>query len=148
MSDYYTIFIPVNPNFRPTDEAVKAVVEYLETCVAAYSVEARVSETPEFVDCGGLLEEISCPLCGEPVLDEWWVTAMDEAFKNHFTQLEVQTPCCGRKILLNDLNYVAPCGFACVEFDLLYPREELSPEEIREVERRLQVPVKVIHSRI
>jgi hypothetical protein len=53
-------------------------------------------------------------------------------------------PCCGGATTLNDLDYVAPQGLACVGFELMNPGPDLEPEELRQVEDALGTPVRII----
>lgn len=150
MSDYYVKIIPDNPYCHVDAQAAERVQSYLEECMAAMSVTVERHETPAFVDCGAYLQEIACPFCGSDLWD-WWGTAMDEAAGESglFAELDKKTlPCCGRLASLRDLKYDYPCGFACTEFVLLNPREQLQQIHIETVEQTLGMSIKVIYSRI
>ncbi|MDE6054761.1 MAG: hypothetical protein K2G55_13605 [Lachnospiraceae bacterium] len=150
MSDYYVIIIPDNLYCRVDIQAVQKAQSYLEECMMAMSVEIEIHEAPAFVDCGGYLQEIACPFCGSDLWD-WWGEAMDKSAGEAglFDELdEKQLPCCGRRASLNDLKYNYPCGFACTEFVLLNPRNQLEQHHKDMVERLLGMQVKVIYSRI
>ncbi|MDE7418169.1 MAG: hypothetical protein K2N44_18010 [Lachnospiraceae bacterium] len=150
MSDYYVTIIPDDPYCRVDTQAAKKVQSYLEECIVAMSVEIKTHEAPAFVDCGGYLQEIACPFCGSDLWD-WWKEAMDESAGETglFAELdEKQLPCCGKWASLNDLKYDYPCGFACTEFVLLNPRNQLEQHHKDMVEQMLGMWVKVIYSRI
>lgn len=151
MSDYYIKIIPTDPYCRVPETVAETVRAYLEDCMVAMSAEVVVHEAPAFVDCGGYLQKISCPFCGSDLFAEgWWTDAMNAAAdsKELFAELEEQElPCCGRRASLNDLQYDYPCGFACTEFALLYPRERPRQEHIKELERMLGMQVRVIYAR-
>lgn len=148
MSDYYIKIIPVDSDRRVSVQVADKVVEYLKSCIIAYSIEVNIQETPAFVDCGGYLESIICPFCGESLFTDWWTKAMNKAYENNFTKLDIKTPCCGKDTSLNELQYDFPCGFACFEIDIMNPREELGEKCIKEVEKLLNTPVHVIHARV
>lgn len=73
---------------------------------------------------------------------------MNKAYENNFMKLDIKTPCCDKDASLNELQYDFPCGFACVEIDIMNPREELMEECIIEVEKLLNTPVRIIHARV
>jgi hypothetical protein len=83
----------------------------------ADSVDARTTETVEFIDQGGNFERVVCPACSAEIPIGWWQDAMDEAYEGHFENLEVTTPCCQTMTTLNDLQYEWPAGFGrfCLE---------------------------------
>ncbi len=153
MSAYYIKIIPADPYCHVDMQTAQNVQSYLEKCIVVMSVEIKMHVSPAFVDSGAYLEKIACPFCGSELWD-WWGEEMDRAAAESgedglFTRLDETTlPCCGRKASLNDLKYDFPCGFACTEFILLYPREQLTQQHIETVERIMGMQVKVIHSRI
>ena len=63
-------------------------------------------------------------------------------------EIGVTTPCCGRATTLNDLDYVWPQGLACVAFEMLDRGRDLEPEERRQFEEALGLPVRVIWQHI
>ena len=142
MSDHVVKLIPNDPSLRVPEERARTVEAYLNT-LGAERVEVKRWETPVFVDCGGNLERILCPLCGKELSFDWWGEAMEKSSGTGFQSLEVLLPCCGGSCSLNDLHYYFPCGFARVEFDLLEPRKEVSKEQ---VERIMGCPVRLIHA--
>lgn len=150
MSDYYIKIIPADPYCQIDMQLAKQVQSYLEKCIIVMSVEIKMHSSPAFVDSGAYLEKVVCPFCGSDLWD-WWADEMDRAAGEDglFPRLDEKTlPCCGRTAPLNDLKYDYPCGFACTEFIMLYPREQLTQQDVETVERMLGMQVKVIHSRI
>lgn len=112
MSDDYLQFIPQDPYRLPEPEAQQAAVQLLRGLLPqAESISVQISEHPQFVDAGSNFEAVRCPFCSTVVL-EWWQDAMDQAYADHFSQLAVTLPCCGRATSLNDLDYSWPQGFA------------------------------------
>jgi hypothetical protein len=101
-------------------------------------------ETPEFIYCGANMANIFCPHCQADVR-EWWDKAFDEWWNStDRSALSAKTPCCGRPISLNDVDYDFPQGFACFAVELMNPGSDLEPEELRQVESTLGVPVRII----
>ena len=114
--------IPSAPDFLIPEETARRLVSMLEAEVSADRVDVRCSPSPEFVDCGSSLEQISCPLCGAVLSFDWWGQEMSRLYKRtHFRDLTVRVPCCGLAVSLRQLRYAMPCGFSCVEFDLWNP---------------------------
>lgn len=130
MSDYIVKVIPGDPFYRMDARDAQQVVSLLKTRFPTCSVEAAFYETPAFVDCGGNLVGISCPVCGASLSFDWWRDAMDVSFQDGFSDLSVTLPCCGKASSLNDLSYNFPCGFSCVEFDVWNPPEFFLDEEL------------------
>lgn len=148
MSDYYITIIPADPYCRVPETVAETVRAYLEDCMMAMSAKVAGHEAPAFVDCGGYLEKIACPFCGSG-LEGWWTDAMNAAAGDTglFVLKEQKLPCCGRSASLNDLRYEYPCGFACTEFVLLYPRKKPEEEQIKKIEQMLGTQVRVIEAR-
>lgn len=148
MSDYYTKIIPANPFHRPGVERLQEAAACLLDRLAAMEVKVNRSDTPAFIDCGGLLEAIRCPHCGADLFD-WWSEQMDALYNGGgFPRLAVTLPCCGRESSLDRLIYKAPCGFACVEISLLYPRAQPDEDCLAHLRQLLGCGIQVIHSRI
>lgn len=130
MSDSIVKIIPGDPFYRMDTHEAQQVVNLLKARFPMCSVEATFYETPAFVDCGGNLVNISCPVCGASLSFDWWGDAMDASFQSRFSDLSVNLPCCGKMSTLNDLDYHFPCGFSCVEFDIWNPPEFSVDEEL------------------
>ena len=94
------------------------------------------------------MEAIRCPHCGADLFD-WWSEQMDALYNGSgFPRLAVTLPCCGRESSLDRLIYKAPCGFACVEISLLYPRAQPDEDCLAHLRQLLGCGIRVIHSRI
>jgi hypothetical protein len=113
MSDNWLMFIPADPDALPSRTGAEKALELLKRFApgAGDDVRAIFSDKVEFHDCGSNWSGVTCPTCGEDV-EEWWVSAIDNAYKSGFTDLRATPPCCGHATSLNDLNYVWPAGFA------------------------------------
>lgn len=148
MSDHYTKVIPADPYHRPEEVRLQQAADFLLDRLRAMEAKVNRSETPVFIDCGGLLESVRCSFCGADIFD-FWIEQMNAKYDGDgFRDLTATLPCCGRKSSLDRLDYKAPCGFACDEIALLYPRTQPDEECIARVEELLGTLVRVICSRI
>ncbi len=146
MSDYMIKIIPLNPYVHIDIQKIQQAVDFLKMSFEDVSVEAH--ETPAFVDCGENLEKIICPSCGTEMDFDWWQESMSAAYAKDFMSLEIETPCCHRVSSLNELEYHFPCGFACVEIDILNPVTEPDEECLAAVQSSLGEKLRVIRSHI
>ena len=117
MAETIIKLIPRLHTYRTARARADAAAEVLKKLMNAEEVSVRLSDRPEFVDCGAHLKEIRCPRCGAPVPRGWWREKMNEMYTaDHFFVLEQEMPCCTKQVSFNDLRYDAPCGFSCLEF--------------------------------
>jgi hypothetical protein len=139
------IILPVDPLATPPKERAEAAVELVSRLrPGASEVELRISDKPDFIDCGGNFVSVFCPFCQTDIVG-WWTSEMQAWCDGHDRRrMEVKTPCCGRSSSLNDLDYVAPQGFACVAIEAMNPGADLEPEEFRQVETVLGMPARII----
>jgi hypothetical protein len=149
MSDNFMIVLPVDPLAIPPKERIEATYKLLsELRPDAQEIEVHSSEVPEFYVAAENLVSVFCPFC-EADLGRWWPEAVDIWWKRGDRRdLSIQTPCCGRTTSVNDLDYDGPQGFGCVAFELMNPSLDLEPEQLRQVEAALGVPVRIIWQRI
>lgn len=144
MSWNYLTVIPKDPFLVPPEANREAAFKLLCSLLpGAEEAELKVSETPEFVDCGGNFEGVFCPFCGADLADSW-SDYMERWWKGDHRVLDMETPCCGRATTLNDLNYPWPQGFACVRFKFMNPAGLLGAEECAQIEAALGTPIQVI----
>jgi len=148
MSDHLIKLIPGAPDYRAKDAQIQRVLNFLKASVQADSIKVLTYTAPAFIDCGSNLERIACPCRGKPLDFGWWHKAMDAAYKNRFNNLLASMPCCKKERSLNDLQYDFPCGFACVEFDILNPVTALSEKHLSEIAKLLGSSVRLIHAHI
>ena len=64
MSDAYLRYVPVDPEFVPHEQAIRAASNLLCSFVNVGSVECRISHEVGFVDAGENWEGVYCPSCG------------------------------------------------------------------------------------
>jgi hypothetical protein len=149
MSDNWIIVLAADPLATPSEERAEAALELLMALrPEGQEPELHLSETPEFFYAGSNFQYVFCPLC-EREIGEWWSEAMNRWDKGGDRRsLAVETPCCSRATSLNDLDYVSPQGFACVALELMYPGADLEPEEVRQVEATLELPVRIVWKHI
>ena len=149
MSDSIVKLIPADPGFTIPEETAAAIADALRGKIAADRVVFRCFPTPAFVDCGGDLEAIRCPLCGGVLDLGWWGEAMDRAYEtSQFCDLSVTAPCCGGAVSLAALRYDRPCGFARVAFHLWNPAEAVDSALTDWLAHRLGTSISVITAHI
>lgn len=131
---------------RERAEAAMAVIQKLRP--QSGDLELYYSETPEYFHCGGNFVGVYCPFCQKDIGDWSGVELSRWAKSQNRREIGVTTPCCGRATTLNDLDYVWPQGLACVAFEMLAGGPDLEPEERREIEEALGLPVRVVWQHI
>lgn len=147
MSDFITKIVPIKYDYIADEEQIQAAIMYIKEIVPDCQIGAEVFETTQFVDCGGELEKIKCPDCGEDISFDWWGVAMDAATEKEFSNLSVKLPCCGRKGSLNDLEYDLPCGFAGMEITITNMERRFCKKELDKIEELLGEKVRLILAR-
>lgn len=147
MADSITKIVPVKYDYIADEEQIQTAIIYIKEIVPDYQIEAEVFETTQFVDCGGELEEIKCPDCGEDISFDWWGEVMETAAEKEFSDLSVKLPCCGRDSSLNDLKYYLPCGYARMEITIANMERKFSEEELIKIGELLGEKVRVILAR-
>ena len=102
----------------------------------------HISKVPEFFTAGTNFQSVFCPFC-EVDITEWWVEKM-RALGDDFRCLSAETPCCHRATSLNDLDYVGQQGFGCFALELMNPGADLEPEELRQMESIVGLPLRIV----
>jgi hypothetical protein len=144
MSDDWMIVVPVDALAKPPQERIDAAFSLLqELRPDGDDPELHVDDVPAFFDCGSNFENVFCPFCEAVLESSWWNAAMNRWCEDQ-RKLSVETPCCHRETSLNELDYDAPQAFACVGMELMNPGYDLEPEERRQVEGALGLPVRII----
>lgn len=107
MSDDYVHIIPAEPGVVPDEAKRQAAVSYFRSIAPqASEVSSSVSESLEFVDCGGNFGKICCPSCGVEIELDLWQEWMDQDYgEKGFTLTQHSMPCCGAQHRLHDLAY-------------------------------------------
>lgn len=148
MPDYIVKIMPTDCTCSVTNEQANRILKFIKSKIKADDIKTFIYETPVFVDCGSNLKAISCPYCGEELDFSWWGECMNTASEDRFNKLSVTMPCCGKESTLNDLLYDFPCGFACIEFDILNPVTNFDNETLSIIEDLLGNSIRVIHAHI
>ncbi len=147
MSDFITKIVPINYDYIAGEEQIQAAIMYIKEVVPDYQIAAEVFDTTQFIDCGGELEKIKCPDCGEEISFDWWGAAMDTAAEKEFSDLSVKLPCCGRDGSLNDLEYYLPCGYARMEITITNMERRFREKELDKIGELLGEKVRLILAR-
>jgi hypothetical protein len=147
MSDNWLTFVPCDPNFQASQEAIAVALSLLrQFAPTTEEITARGDGSVDFYHAGANAETISCPSCAAN-LRECWIAAMDEAWQSRFEDLSVVTPCCQTATSLNDLNYDAPMAFGRFALELFNPRTKIEDEQQKQLEQILGTPLKEVWRR-
>lgn len=145
MSDNILKLIPASPSYMPKEDSKQKAIGAVEICFPlAGRVSFKQSGTPHFVDPGANLERIICPNCSLVIDEMWWKEAMDKAYQDKYTDLNVFVPCCRSKASLNELKYEWPAGFAKFSIEILNPTRDISDEELQDIETILETKLRKI----
>jgi hypothetical protein len=149
MSDNILVIVPRDPSFRPSQDAEVNIMSVLRAMIPHHdSLEVKPHDGIRFVDCGENFERATCPQCGADLTGNWssW---MEASYKSRFQDREVEVPCCGAKIDLNELRYESPMAFASWSVEVLNPDPAsfLSGHDQVLVEAALRSPVRQILAR-
>lgn len=148
MSDCITKIIPANPYSHIAPQILQEAGKYLTANFMAEDITSVLYDTPVFIDCGGNLEEIKCPICGAALDFDWWGEEMDKASETGFADMAITTPCCHKNSSLNDLKYYFPCGFACAEIKIHNPTSELDDNTLKVLQEMIGEPIRIIYSHL
>lgn len=146
MSDSIVRFVPANPDFVPNRAAEGAARKWAKRVFPRAEVHAETTDAIQFVDPGENMGEVHCPRCSAS-LGEWWPEAMDAAAESEFRELEVNVPCCGAHVRLDDLQYEQPIAFSRFVLGVENPEREPTENEARELESILGTPIRVVFAR-
>ena len=142
MSDTFIKVISTVPESTLLLEKRDEISEVLD---GKLDVEFELDEGIIFVDCGGNLEEIICPNCGEVIDFDWWGQAMDGYFESDCENPNFQVPCCGDIVSINDLIYNMPCGFARTA--MVIENGDIDDETLGKLEKIVGEKLRVIKGR-
>jgi hypothetical protein len=144
MSDNWLAFVPCDPNFQASQEAIAAALSLLrQFAPTTEEITVEGDGSVAFFHAGSNLESISCPSCGAD-LQDWWGDAMNEAWKSHFENLSIVTPCCRNATSLNNLSYDWPMAFGRFALELFNPRTKIGDEQRKQLEQTLGTPLKTV----
>ncbi|MEL7149368.1 MAG: hypothetical protein AAGK71_01475 [Pseudomonadota bacterium] len=146
MSDRFLVVIPADPHAEmpATANALRDALENL-----ADTDEARLKDYGklQFIDAGKLAESVTCPKCSHGLPAEEWRNWMNRDWhaEDGFHLHEIEVPCCGEKMTLNDLSYDAPQGFArWIVSARVMERGLLNGEELKHLEKLAGIPLTAI----
>jgi hypothetical protein len=148
MSDNWMYLLPLDPFATPSPERIKSAEAIMgELRPGAGELEIHLDPAPAFYDAGANFETVFCPHCEAEIMD-WWYEAMERWDKGGRRVLDIATPCCGKPSTLNDLDYVAPQGFASFAIEAMNPGGDLEPEELERLSAALGLKLRVVWQHI
>ena len=158
MSDEVLKLIPKDKDYLPSFELAERARLFIEDCFPdGEQAEIELSETVKFIDSGGNLERIKCPICNEtteinPFQENdagtsWWY-ALDEILSASpdLDSLKVKMPCCGKSDLLQSVDFMGFAGFSKFELCIWNPYADSNTlkEQVSQVEALLNCKLKLI----
>jgi len=118
MSELYQRFIPEDIDTILTQDQIDRI-KVLDW--QGNPVDIMIPDGIRFADAGAYFESVNCPFCDSNLykftgpdgeLVHWWQQSMADAYaEGFFVDLNVTTPCCGKRTTLHDLNYKLNQGF-------------------------------------
>jgi hypothetical protein len=154
MSDDYIKLIPTDPAYVPPKHLQEKAIRLLEEMLPeGEECEAEVYERLMFIDQGENLSVIFCPSCREALqfhddeaVREWWHSVDDEVQDQGAEGVTVTMPCCQKRVLLTELTFDWPAGFARFELSAMNPSisHDLPLEQVAELENVLKCKLKQI----
>ena len=144
MSDQIIRIITTNPYEIVSKESLEKAKSYLMENITCEKISIIINEHPEFKDCGENLQQILCPECNSKISFEKCFELMYYAYENNFSDLMVEVPCCGKKVSLNDLEYISACGFSTCAIKILNPHNLIDEELVKKIAEILNTDVRLI----
>lgn len=150
MSENWIALVPQDPRFVPdAARQCRARERFAEIAPEADEIEIKVSRNVVFFDCGENFERVCCPSCGTELPVEWWQERMEEDHDDGFQLAAYATPCCERKVTLNELVYEWPQAFGRFAIDAMNPDiGKLDDSYKQEFENILGTKLRVIYQHI
>jgi hypothetical protein len=158
MSELYIRVIPTDPEWQPTVEAAARTVEYVTGLFAGPGdhvelVEPIFYERITLIDGGEYMEDLFCARCGADIGLDWFWELLRERNDGRMVgeptihDLGVTVPCCAAEVMLSELRFEVPIGFARFEVSVRnWTRNawELSEEELASAAAALGHPVRQV----
>lgn len=121
MSDNWLQYVPLDPEFRPTELAAETTLALFSRLVPnADEVVFSFKQEIEFFHPGANWAGVTCPVCGTDV-EPWWANRMDDFAAGRLSDLSVVTACCQSSVSLNGLRYVWPAAFGRFVLEAMNP---------------------------
>lgn len=148
MSDHYTVIISSDPKHKLSEDNANQVLAALKS-YARQGAETTYEDFASiaFIDSGQNFSGVSCPYCGEGLLD-WWSEAMTHAYSSGFESLYVTVPCCKVTTMISQLHYFWPCGFAGYAFRIRNNERPLQTEQMTELSKLAGTALLVIYQHV
>lgn len=146
MSDHFLVVIPADPAAELPQSAT-ALRDALAALAAASEARIKDYGKLQFIDCGENFEGIACPVCRAAISTDQWHAWMDEDWhgEDGFHLHRHTVPCCKVDLLLSELVYVWPQGFARWFVSARNEgRGPLTMDEVAKLESVAGMPLKAI----
>lgn len=147
MSIHIIKLIPTEVGFLPqniTESDVEAAIA--ATGITYAKLEIKTLDSITFIDCGDNLEYVRCPYCHHEAI-KWWANVMTQAGQTGFKNRNIITPCCQRLVMLEDMDYCLPMGFAKYVIEIIEATDIITSGDVDEISDSLGCPFKKITAR-
>ena len=150
LSDSFVLFIPSDPPFVPSPSAQQAAVRFVrQRFPDADDVSVNIDDEIVFRDAGANFDGVTCPSCGEDLMETWNNLMASDMSGDGFMLLRYPLPCCGAERTLNQLRYEGPQGFSRWEMSIRNPdAPDVDAGTVRDIEQLLGCPVTVVNRRM
>ncbi|WP_313612557.1 hypothetical protein [Agrobacterium sp.] len=148
MSETILRYVPLDPNWQPSEEQSGQAVSLLKSMSPlADDVTGHFEDDVRFYDPGENWSGVKCPNCKADV-EDWWGEAMETAFASEFKNLSAKISCCGTTVSLNTLTYVWPAAFGRFALEALNPNmDDTTYEQDQQLAESLGAPLRKIWAR-
>lgn len=158
MAKFTTVFIPSDPHFIPSQEAIAAAKLLMEQYFPdrGEEVQSRIWEKPSFINGRDTFEDLVCPACDETInrfeLEEddngatWWDDFEEKLGESdNPIATKIIMPCCEQAVIAGNMGFPYDAGFARFKLWLPDPGDSMrvTAEQLAKLETSLGC--KLIH---
>jgi len=151
MSTQILSIVPTKVTFIPHNAAQAEALRFLRSIISdAREIKVWESNSTQLIHPVEYFKQVNCSSCHAEITD-WWVDAVDNAYKSNFENLAITTPCCRTITTLNDLEYISEAAFARFAlkiYDAAVSYNGISANEVAKLESILDCPIKQVITRL
>jgi hypothetical protein len=147
MSDHILMFIPADPEWQPTKEDAEAAASFLRSIVATDS-EVTYSFTDEIVfhHPAANWSGVECSICGTDA-EDWFFDAVNDFAIQAHKNLSTITPCCEKRLSLNDMKFIWPAAFGRFSLQAINPNiGSTNAIQEKQLADTLRSPLRKVHA--
>jgi hypothetical protein len=146
MSDNWIIVFPESSSYVPSDTARdRAIALFRQLAPEADEVTSETTPNPRFIDCGGNLRRVICPVCRAEVDLNWWSERLGDEYEANFPIRKMNMSCCHSQLGIDQLEYDWPQGIARFSVEAMNPNiRDLSDQNLADFEQILGCKVRKV----